>query len=248
MRLLLTPRWLGWLALTAALSATMIMLGRWQWSRYEARHEINARIASQASPVEFASSLPEWTRVTLTGQYDPTLELLVRNRTVNNKVGYEVLTPLQLADGSAVLIDRGWIAFHESGPTTLPDIPAAPTGTVTITGRLRATESGPRLELRDGRWQARRIGVTEMAGKVPYELAPRYVMADDESTDLTPIPANNENDWLNLGYAFQWWIFAGGVFIALFWLARREQRTSQNPASTPSPRDPADRDLAPDQA
>lgn len=236
MRLLFTPRWLGWLTLTVAVSAVMIMLGRWQWARYELRHEINARIASQAAPVGFSPSLPEWTRVTVTGQYDPSLELLVRNRTVHNKVGYEVLTPLLLADGTAVLIDRGWIPFHESGPTTLPEIPAAPSGTVTVTGRVRASEADPRLELRDGRWQSRRIGVTDLAGKVPYQLAPRYVMADDESTDLTPVPAGKENDWLNFGYAFQWWIFAGGVFIALFWLLRREQRALENPSAvTASP-------------
>jgi cytochrome oxidase assembly protein ShyY1 len=103
---------------------------------------------------------------------------------------------------------------------------------VTVTGRVRGTEADARLELRDGRWQARRIGVAEMAGKFPYQLAQRYVMADDESTELTPVPAGRENDWLNLGYAFHWWIFAAGVFGALFWLARREQRASLPPSAS----------------
>ncbi len=204
----------------------MIFLGRWQWSRYELRHEINARIASTAAPVEFTPSLTEWTRVTVTGQYDPELEVLVRNRTVGGKVGYEVLTPLRLADGSAVMVDRGWVPFHESGPAALPSVLPPPAGTVTISGRVRASEAGPRLELRDGHWQARRIGLAEIGGKLPYPLAGRYVMADDESTELTPVPAGRENDWLNLGYAFQWWIFAAGVFFALFWLARRQQRAN----------------------
>ncbi|GIH09311.1 SURF1-like protein [Rhizocola hellebori] len=257
MRLLFTPRWLGWVALTIAASTVMVMLGRWQWSRYELRHEINARIASTAAAVEFKPSLPEWTRVTLTGQYDPELEVLVRNRTVGGKVGYEVVTPLRLADGSAVMVDRGWVPFHPSGPTTLPEVPAPPSGTVTVAGRVRATEQGARLELRDGRWQARRIGVAEIAGKVPYQLAGRYVMADDESTELTPIPAGRENDWLNLGYAFQWWIFAAGIFGALIWLARREQRANltSSGSGSPSPREPmsgdrlsGDRDISQEQS
>lgn len=224
--MLLTPRWLGWIAVTIAASAVMVMLGRWQWSRYELRHEINKLISSTATPVDFRPSLPEWTPVTVIGQYDPGLEVLVRNRTVNGRLGYEVLTPMILADGTAVLIDRGWVPPHETGITATPDVPAPPPGTVTVTGRVRATESDPRLELRNGHWEARRIGVAQIAVKVPYKIAPTYVMAADSATELTPVPAGRENDWLNLGYAVQWWIFAGGAFFALFWLARRERRAS----------------------
>ena len=36
-------------------------------------------------------------------------EILVRGRTVEGTVGFEVLTPLVLADGTAVLVDRGWV-------------------------------------------------------------------------------------------------------------------------------------------
>jgi hypothetical protein len=61
-----------------------------------------------------------------------------------------------------------------------------------------------------------------LAAKLPYNVNPAYVLADDESTDLTPIPSKRENNWLNLGYAFQWWIFSAGVWFGLYWLARRE--------------------------
>jgi len=204
----------------------MVLLGRWQWERYETRNAINARIdaSATAQPVPFSPTTPEWTRVTLTGQYDPHLEILARNRNVDGKHGFEILTPLLLDDGSAVLVDRGWVPPHPGGPTVDPDFTPAPSGVVTLTGRVRAGETGARPELRNGRWQIRRIGPEELAPKLPYRVASVYVLADAEFTDLVPVPSDRENDWLNLGYAIQWWIFAAGSFFALFWLARRESR------------------------
>ncbi|HEX6685931.1 MAG TPA: SURF1 family protein [Candidatus Limnocylindrales bacterium] len=238
LRLFLTRRWLGLLCLTLLASAIMVFLGRWQWGRYELRSDINARIEASATaqPVPFSAGAREWTRVTMTGEYDPELEILIRNRTVEGRNGFEILTPLRLADGTAVLVDRGWVAPHPSGAVAKPEVPPAPGGTVSVVGRVRAPESGAtRIELRDGQWQARRVGVAEIAPKLPYKVAPVYVTADDESTELVPISAGRENDWLNLGYAVQWWLFAGGALFAYFWLLRREYRQPA-PASASSSR------------
>src|SRR5262245_60307066 len=103
----------------------MVFLGRWQWGRYELRSDINARIASgpTAEPVPSHAGVKEWTRVSVTCEFDPQLEILVRNRTVEGKNGYEILTPLLLSDGTAVLVDRGWVPPHPSGPVHKPDVP-----------------------------------------------------------------------------------------------------------------------------
>jgi len=240
LRLFLTRRWLGLLCLTAVAATVMVFLGRWQWGRYELRSDINARIeaGTSAQPVPYTAGVKEWTRVYVTGEFDPNLEILVRNRTVEGRNGYEVLTPLLLPDGTAVLVDRGWVPPDPRGPVRKPEVPPAPGGTVTVTGRVRATESNPQVELRDGQWQARRVGVPEIASKLPYKVAPAYVTVDDGSTDLVPIPVSRENDWLNFGYAFQWWIFAAGSFFAYYWLLRREHRT----LTAPVERDPASRE------
>lgn len=226
MRLLLTPRWTGLIAATLVASIIMIFLGRWQWARYELRTSINNRIDASASatPVPYEGGTPEWTRVKVSGQYDPLLEILVRNRTINGRLGYEVLTPLVQADGTAVLIDRGWVAPNPSGITVPPTVSPPPTGEITIIGRVRNAESDGNVELRNGHWEARRVDVQALAVKLPYKVAPSYVLADDDSTDLTPIPSQRENNWLNLGYAIQWWLFAAGIWFGLYWLARREQR------------------------
>ncbi|OLB66473.1 MAG: hypothetical protein AUI10_02565 [Actinobacteria bacterium 13_2_20CM_2_72_6] len=111
-RFLLTPRWLGFAALMLALAATMVGLGLWQLSRYHERGAVNARIAAAASaaPVPLGQVVPvghpppsdaAWTRVHATGRYDPDHQVLARDRGLDNAVGFEVLTPLVLDDGSA---------------------------------------------------------------------------------------------------------------------------------------------------
>src|SRR5690349_14231255 len=105
----------------------MVMLGNWQLSRYHERSAINARIdASESSrPMPLTSTLPipttvgqagarpaadtAWSRVTVTGRYDSTHEIQARGRTVEGQVGFEIVTPLVLADGTAILVDRGWV-------------------------------------------------------------------------------------------------------------------------------------------
>ena len=185
---------------------------------------------------------PAWTRVTATGQYDATQEILVRNRTVDGQVGYEILTPLLLADGSALLVDRGWVPPHPDGITVAPTFPAAPAGTVTVVGRVHLTESGAgAVDQRNGHWETRRVSVPAIAGKLPYPVLGAYVLADADTPGaqgLTAIEVGHENDWLNLGYAVQWWIFAAGALVGVAYLARkdlREQRAAAESGTGPDP-------------
>src|SRR5215217_3113921 len=113
----------------------MVLLGLWQLDRYYERTAINDRVAAgesgAAEPVAAVlpaagTPVPEaahWRRVTAAGTYDSAHELLVRNRTVDGRLGFEVLTPLVLDDGSAVLVDRGWIPPNPAGPTVAPAVP-----------------------------------------------------------------------------------------------------------------------------
>lgn len=258
MRVLLTPRWLGFFLGAVLACIGMIFLGQWQFGRYELRHAINARIDASTviTPSPVAEVLPApapgatgqaapappdaaaWTRITVTGRYDPAQEILIRNRTVAGQVGYEIITPLRLADGSALLVDRGWVPPNSSGITQPPTVPAAPAGEVTVTGRVHLSESGAgAVEQRNGRWETRRVGVTRLAAKLPYPVYGAYVLADQGTSGaqgLTAIPVGHENDWLNLGYAVQWWIFSAGALVGAGWLARREVRQLTAPTG-PAP-------------
>jgi cytochrome oxidase assembly protein ShyY1 len=234
-RFLLTPRWLGFAALMLALSAGMVGLGCWQLARYHERVAANARVdaALRADPVPAAQVLQvgrapatgaAWTRVRASGRYDVGHQILARDRSSADGIGFEVLTPLVLADGSAILVDRGWLA---AGSTrSLPDVPAPPDGQVTLVGRVHLPESrsDPPVML-DERLQVRRIDPGRLAAALPYPVAGGYLLLD-EPRDLafSAIPADHQNAAMNAGYVVQWWAFALLTVAGFGWAARREAR------------------------
>lgn len=252
-RFLLTPRWLGILAITLAAAAVMVLLGNWQFSRYQERAATNERIDASAAraPVPLREVLPApsgpagtvgpappaeaaWTRVTVTGRYDGNNVIMIRSRTVQSRVGFEVLTPLVLADGSAVLVDRGWLPPAAGGALARPEVPPVPPGEVTVVGRLRLSESKPdQVSRRDGRIETRRIAVPALASELPYPVHHGYLLLDEQTPPADPafatIPVRHENDWQNAGYVVQWWLFALLTLVAFGWAARREARGDTGP-------------------
>jgi cytochrome oxidase assembly protein ShyY1 len=241
-RFLATPRWLGLAALALFLATVMVGLGNWQLHRYHARADVNARIdaGGNGPAVPIAHVLPaptgtgrhvgppppaavEWTRVQVTGRYDASHETLARGRTVQGAVGFEVLTPLVLDDGSTVLVDRGWLAPPPGGALVKPDVPAAPAGQVTVVGPLRRPESGADKPVDHS---VRRIAPASLS--LPYPVYGGYVILDEQTpaadSRFTPVPADHENAWQNAGYVVQWWAFAALTIFGYGYLARREAR------------------------
>ncbi|MEU8262343.1 SURF1 family protein [Micromonospora sp. NPDC048999] len=266
-RFLLTPRWLGYLALTLVAAAVMVFLGNWQLDRYRGRTAVNERIDAGATmtPAPLRDALPAptggpgstgpapaervtWSMATATGRYDTANLVLVRGRTLDTEVGYEVLTPLVLADGTAVLVDRGWIPPVPGGAATVqPPVPAAPTGDVTVTGRVVFSESGGgTVERRNGKLESRRINIPRIASELPYPVAGGYLLLDQQTPAADPafqaVAIGHTNNWQNFGYVVQWWLFAGMSLVGYAWVARREARQA---AGLDKPRTPVDRAAEP---
>jgi cytochrome oxidase assembly protein ShyY1 len=265
-RFLLTPRWLGALALTLVAAYVMVLLGNWQLDRYRARTAVNERIDAGArmAPVPLRTALPAptggngtagpapaediaWSRVTATGRYDPANVVLVRGRTVDDTVGFEVVTPLVLADGTAVLVDQGWVPPAPGGATAQPKLPALPAGEVTVVGRVHPTESGGgAVDRRDGRLETRRIGVSRLARELPYPVTGAYLLLDEQTPAADPVfqsvPIGHANNWQNFGYVVQWWLFAVMSLFGYGWVARREARRA---AGLDKPGPPVDRAAEP---
>jgi cytochrome oxidase assembly protein ShyY1 len=243
-RFLLTRRWLGLAALMFGLAVVMVGLGNWQLSRYQQKSAINDRIdaAATAAPVAVEDVLvtgrapardQRYTRVTATGRYDPANEILARGRTVDERVGFEILTPLVLPDGTALLVDRGWVPAGANA-LAVPDYPPAPSGEVTVTGAVRLPERRlGTVERVDGLLQVRRIDPAQLAGELPYPVLGGYVSIEQDG--LRPVAVRYEGTLQNGGYALQWWAFAVLTLVGYVYLVRKQVRENR-----PAPPDPAD--------
>ena len=237
--LALTRRWLGWLAFTTVFAIVCVGLAQWQWARrVEAVAEI--RVVAQnwdAAPVALREVLPgdaplaadaEWTPVTLEGEYLLDEQLLVRNRPLAGRPGFEVLTPLLLDSGEVFIVNRGWLPTGEAQDS--PDVvPAAPSGPVEVLVRLKPGE--PTIAGRGApEGQIATINMPQLAEQVDGGpvVTGAYGLLDSES----PAPAERPTAALrpapdegpHLSYTFQWYLFALLGFIGFGWALRHEHR------------------------
>ncbi|HEY3534510.1 MAG TPA: SURF1 family protein [Pedococcus sp.] len=250
LRVLTSRKWLGALAAAAVFATAAFLLGRWQWHRYEAKAANAQRIHTHygAAPRPIADVLGpapvplarEWTRVSARGTYAASETLLVRNRPLEGNYGYEVVVPLVLPDGSAVLVDRGWVP-NARNAQTLPSVPPAPSGPVAVTGWVHQGEPSLGKDLPRG--QLASISLSDARRQVPQPLLGGYVVLQSEQTPSgshPPRPTPLEKPDTDLGphqaYAFQWWAGMLAAFVLVLLGARREYLEGDGVGQAPRPR------------
>jgi len=243
----LTRRWLVGTLLGVLFGVACFYLGLWQWHRHEDKQTKVDAIAQHydAAPVPLEQALAagplspdrQWTRVTLTGTYAPATDLLVRNRTLDQTVGFEVLTPFTTG-GRTILLDRGWVPNAENAETTPPADPA-PGGEVTVTGWLRTDE--PSLGRDLPRPQLASIDLPDARAQVPT-LSPLdwYVVLGSQQPaaaagthPVRPLPRPEEDLGPHQAYAYQWWLFMPGGVVFVWWAMRRELLLAEEGAQRP---------------
>lgn len=132
--------------LLAALALLFLRLAVWQWDRQLEKLALFDRFEqAPAMPVEQAiEETREFARVDAVGRYDPVRQLLLDNRVFQGRAGVHVLNPFQLAGGSTILVNRGWLPLSPDR-RSLPEFDT-PQGSYTLRGRLaRPPAAGPRL-------------------------------------------------------------------------------------------------------
>lgn len=230
-------RAIGLLLLAVVVSVACVFLGRWQWHRHVAR-DAAIRLVEQnysADPVPLAELLPApgaaldpddvWRQATVTGTYDAGAAVLLRNRPVDSQPGFHVLVPLVLEDGSALVVDRGWVAWDDDASGEV-SVPAPPAGEVTLTVHLRPDEPASERSAPAGQVQAIHVAQVLAAGGSDAASFGGYGgLVEEEPAAGTPLgrlPAPSTDPGSHLSYAFQWWTFSAGSLVAFGWLARRE--------------------------
>jgi len=132
-----TPNWLMF-ALTVLFSCLFISLGFWQLHRAEEKGSMLLAQALQAKQeavyLNAEDPLPQqYQNVRLKGNYLDNVFLL-DNQHHQHQFGYNVLSPLLLADGKVVLVDRGWIKA-DVVRVALPEV-ITPSGLLEIQGTV----------------------------------------------------------------------------------------------------------------
>ncbi|NAZ84264.1 SURF1 family protein, partial [Kineococcus sp. R8] len=259
--LLREPRWLRGLALAVAVAVVCCLLGQWQWHRRQERLARNAPLIGNydAAPVAVDAVLPAdgralrladaWTPVRATGSYDAAATVLVRNRPRDEQTGYEVLVPLRLADGSSLLVDRGWLPAGSA--SAAPDeVPAPPGGEVTVVVRLRPFEPARSATVPAGQVASIARGAVTAAAAAEGDRALRggygVLAAETPAAADAPLPAlrPDVDEGPHLAYTVQWFGFAVTALVVWVVAGRRELEARRAPGAVgagPGP-DPADGD------
>ncbi|MBQ0935562.1 SURF1 family protein [Ideonella paludis] len=218
-----------------ALAAVVMMLitgrlGFWQLDRAQQKLALQAAIEAQAQAVPLsASQLPlnaeeaqtQWHRpVNLRGRWQASATVFLDNRQMRGRPGFFVMTPLSLPDGSAVLVQRGWVPRDQLDRTRLPTVPT-PAGEVELQGRMapwpsRLTQLGEdapgaiRQNL-DAQAYAQEMALSLKPFSVQQTVGPE---GDGLLRDW-PVPAVDVHK--HYGYAGQWFTFCAMIAGLYVW-------------------------------
>jgi surfeit locus 1 family protein len=238
------PSWLA-TVLTLLLLPGFISMGCWQLRRADEKRALMSQAAAgQSQTVALhaanADQLTRYQHVSVQGVFDSEHQLLIDSMpSSSGQSGYRVCTPLKLADGSIVLIDRGWIAKDRISKDNTLAIPAfaalqvdsQPTAISGIIDEL------PRPGIRAGNagittsWPQilNYPGIEELRTLYGSSLQTRIVLMDADNS------AGFERQWQikqgftserHIAYAVQWFGFAVTLLIIYIVVnLKRETRT-----------------------
>lgn len=222
---------------TVLLASLGIALGNWQSNRAQAKTDIAAAMATEATapPLHLdRQGMPapnEFRRVVVTGHFVTKWPVYLDNRPQAGASGFYVLMPFRIAaTGGHVMVARGWAPRHVADRTRLPEIPF-PDGEVTLSGIVR--KKLPRvMELGEKPPLAPGI-ITQNASIDELERATGLTMLPFFMQQTSSLPDGLIRDWpepstgidKHRGYAFQWYGLA--LMAVLFFIVtgiRREPR------------------------
>ena len=218
---LLRPQWLALFVVVLAFAyLCFTVLAPWQLGKNTKTSRENNQISRSldAAPVPVTTVLPQqdsaapdeqWQQVTATGRYLPEAQVLARLRLIDGDPAFEVLVPFAVDGGPTVLVDRGYVRPVEG--SKVPPIDPLPTGTVTITARLRDSEGVARDKApfeADGVRQVYSINIEQISSVTGVPLAGSYLqLVADQPGGLGVIPLPHLDAGPFLSYGIQWIAF-----------------------------------------
>ncbi|WP_454724602.1 MULTISPECIES: SURF1 family protein [Cupriavidus] len=258
------PRRTGALVVFAVLAAfafsVLVGLGTWQVQRRAWKLDLIERVNARVHAPPVAAPGPaQWPQVSVAG--DEYKHVRVSGTFLNDREtlvqavtdlggGFWVVTPLRQADGSVVLVNRGFVPPERADRATRSQYD--PPGETTVTGLLRISEPGDAfLRHNDpaaNRWYNRDVPAIAAArglqNVAPYFIdadaaagsAPAVNAAAADAEGSVPRQQDGERAWpvggltviafhnSHLGYAITWYGLALMVVLGAFLVGRQESR------------------------
>ena len=228
---------------TLAFTPLLLWLGFWQLDREQEKIGMQEDFARRSSEAAVPLEKIDWDqsaelaylKVQAIGSYDNAHTYLLDNRTHQGRVGYEVLSPFQLNDGSTVLVNRGWLA---QGATrdALPHINEIQEQ-VAITATVYVPLEAPFLlsnAAEEGQQQWPRviqsIQMETIAQELGQTLAPHTVRLQEGS------PGLEQSNWQTVNmqpekhraYAVQWFTMTFALLAMYIFFGFRHPATNTN--------------------
>lgn len=210
---------------------TLLGLGTWQLQRLAWKtalmDEIRSRQAMEPMPLPATIADPpalRFRKVSVQGTFDHGREIHLFAHTKRGNLGYQVITPLQQADGTWVLVNRGWVPDARKDAATRAEGQVA--GPVSITGTARPTWNRhmflPDNNAATNHWFFGDIPA--MAAHLGLSVAPVFVEADaTPNPGGLPLGGQTPTDNISnnhLQYALTWYMLAValvGVYFVYHW-------------------------------
>ena len=205
-------------------------LGFWQLDRAEQKRALQSAFEAGGTAVEVtANAEPRlYQNIRATGRYLDERQFLVANIVQDGRLGFYVVTPLELSGGGPLLlVNRGWAPRPADG--SLPDVAVAE-GPRTVAGRAGRL---PRVGIRPG--EALEAGsswprvatfptVDELAQALQQPVLPFVLLADpDPGSGLVQRwEPRQMGPSRHIGYAVQWFALAAAVVAVAIVVWRRK--------------------------
>jgi cytochrome oxidase assembly protein ShyY1 len=243
-----------------------IWAGFWQMDRREQKRALNQQLVARWDMEPFdlnQEALPadlvdlQFRRVRVEGVFDYEHQIGLKNDFRNGAPGVNLITPLVLPDGRAILVARGWLPIDQADPENWAHFEETTAGAVV--GLIQESQTLPGASIPDTPQQTWfRVDVAAIQQQMPYELLPAFLAMLPEpgrNSDTLPIrtpPPELYDEWMHVGYTIQWFSFATiailGYVPMLIYLERRRARQQAVTTAMPQPETQSDLPAIPHKA
>jgi surfeit locus 1 family protein len=231
----LSARHRAWLVALATVAGVLLTarLGLWQLDRAAQKSALQELLAARAelpalrSPAQLAAtaeaaSAQHYRQASLAGHWSAAHMVYLDNRTMNGQSGFFVLTPLVLGDGSAVLVQRGWMPrdFHDR--SRLAPVPT-PDGEVFVQGRIAPPPTRLYEFTADESGRIRQnLDLDAFAHETGLALRPLSLL---QTESAAAVGDGLQRDWpapalgmaKNQAYAAQWFALSALMIVLYVW-------------------------------